>query len=166
MDQRKLITEWFAEHRQALLTFLTRRVGCWDTAADLAQETALRLHLRSRHERIEYPVALGVLIATQLSIDHGRKHAVRARYEDPVADPLAVPIQRPGPEEVCAHRQRLERLADSLVELPDSCRTALELSLEEGLSYAQIAKRMGISKRMVAKHLARALTHCRLHAGE
>lgn len=147
-----------------MLGFLTRRVGCSEIAADLAQETALRLYLRSQREAIQHPHALAFHIATGLAIDHARKHAVRTRFEDRAALPL--PSERSGPEEVVAGRQRLERIERALTELPQPCRTALMLSAVEGLTYAEVAERLRISKRMVAKHLARALAHCAARASE
>ncbi|MGH8613975.1 MAG: RNA polymerase sigma factor [Gammaproteobacteria bacterium] len=166
MDRRCLIAEWLRQNGQMLRAFLTRRTGCPETAADLAQETALRLHLRSQQQEIGHPRALAFRIATQLAIDHARKHTVRERYEDRAADPLAVPSPAPGPDQQLAHRQRLEDLARALTELPLACRTALMLCAVEGLTYAEVAERLGISKRMVAKHLARALAHCKARAGE
>lgn len=165
MDQPGLIAEWLRQNGEMLLGFLARRVGCPDTAADLAQETALRLYLRSQREAIEHPHALAMHIATRLAIDHARKHAVRARYEDRTAAPLVVASERSGPEEVVAARQRLEHLAGALSELPHACQTALMLCAIEGLTYAEVAERLGISKRMVAKHLARHLRTARRARG-
>lgn len=141
-------------------------MGCPETAADLAQETALRLYLRSQQAVIEHPHALAIHIATRLAIDHARKHAVRARYQDRTTAPLVVTSEQSGPEEVVAARQRLEHLAGALSELPQACQTALMLCAMEGLTYTEVAKRLGISKRMVAKHLARALAHCKARAGK
>ena len=56
--------------------------------------------------------------------------------------------------------QRFARLQTALGELPEDCRTVFLLHGVEELSYAQIAARLGMSKSMVGKHLAKALLHC------
>ena len=58
-------------------------------------------------------------------------------------------------------QQRMEQLKVVLAELSPRRREALMLHRFEGLSQAQIAKRMGISVSMVEKHIAFALLHCK-----
>lgn len=147
-----------------LQRFLAARLRCRETAADLAQETLLRLHLCAQRDLLENPRAMAFRIAQHLLIDHQRKTVVRRRYDsgedlEAVAETAACP--RPGPEEAAQEQQRLERLALIVAELPPDCRTAFLLHGVEGLSYAEIAERLGISKSMVGKHLARAILHCK-----
>ncbi|WP_454676334.1 RNA polymerase sigma factor [Achromobacter marplatensis] len=64
------------------------------------------------------------------------------------------------PMRTAAHRQRLERLSDALQELPERQREAFVLNRFDGLTQDEVAERMGISRRMVVKHLARAIAYC------
>ena len=64
------------------------------------------------------------------------------------------------PMRAAAHQQRLQRLAEALRELPERQREAFVLSRFDGLTQDEIAARMDISRRMVVKHLARAIAYC------
>ena len=65
-----------------------------------------------------------------------------------------------GPLQAAAQRQRLVRLGDALDELPERQREAFVLHRFDGLTQDEVAARMGISRRMVVKHLSRALAYC------
>lgn len=64
------------------------------------------------------------------------------------------------PMRAAACQQRLERLAEALWELPERQREAFVLSRFDGLTQDEVAERMQISRRMVVKHLARAIAYC------
>ena len=159
------LARFFLETRDELHDFFMRRLHCPETAADLAQETYIRLHTSGERAIVENPRALAFHIAGNLAIDHVRKSKTRARFESPLPEEAEglewVPCQRPGPEQTLMGRQALERVAAALDELPGNQRDALYLSTTEGLSYAQIGERLGVSERTVAKYVANALKHCR-----
>ena len=48
-----------------------------------------------------------------------------------------------------------------LEQLSPKCRAAVELQYWHGLSYEEIALRLGISTNMVKKYLSQGLVHCR-----
>lgn len=58
--------------------------------------------------------------------------------------------------------QRLARLRDALAELPERQRQAFVLHRVQELTLVQTAERMGITERMVSRHLARALSYCEM----
>lgn len=155
------LARWFADHGACLRHWFGRRVGCPETAADLAQEVCVRLAGCASARREEQLRGLAYRIANQVLIDHHRRTAVRARVAQQASDLGAIASPAPGPEQVLAGRQALACLREALAELPVACRTAFLLQGLDGLSYAQIAARLGISERMVAKDLARAMRHCR-----
>jgi len=64
------------------------------------------------------------------------------------------------PLHAAAHQQRLERLGEAMQELPERQREAFVLSRFDGLTQDEVAARMQISRRMVVKHLARAIAYC------
>jgi len=151
------IADLFHRYRDELTRRLIRMVKSHETAADLVQETYLRL-LRCREERVvEQPRALLHRIAGNLAIDHLRKekHAFHNTNSMDVA--MAVPCQAPSPERELLGKQRLRMFLQMLERLPPRSREAFVLCRVYGYSYQEIAARLNISESGVEKLLMRAL---------
>jgi len=157
----------FRENYQDLLRFLVRRTGDPERAADLAQDTYLRLAAANLAAgEIRNARAYVYRVAGNLAIDALRRER---RIANDLADAEAgegVPDPTPSAEMRTLDRERLRLLEQALDELPRNVREALLLSRVEGRSFAEIADRLGVSQSMVAKYIFQALRHCRdrLHA--
>lgn len=70
-------------------------------------------------------------------------------------------IAEPGPglEEQAITERSLQQLRDAVAELPERTQQIFRLNRLEGLTYAEVARRLGISDSSVQKHLAKALAH-------
>lgn len=143
-----------------LLRRLTRRLGSPVAAADVAQDTYLRLQRAETLPRVDNPRAYLFRVADNLAADHQRRDAARRRWTTAGELPEQ-PDERAGPEAALDARQRLEVLRQAIDELPPKCRAVFLMHKLEGLSHAAIAARLGISKSMVEKHVMKALAHCR-----
>jgi RNA polymerase sigma-70 factor (ECF subfamily) len=66
-------------------------------------------------------------------------------------------VDAPSAEAVVAGRQRLAALNAAVADLPDKTRTVFSLHKFEGLSYAEVAARLEISRSSVEKHMMDAL---------
>ena len=78
-------------------------------------------------------------------------------------------LQTPAPsvESIIDARRAIDILLKrTIIELPPKCRLAFMLSRFDGMSYPQIAQRMGISVKMVEKHITKALLACRAAVGD
>lgn len=150
-------------HRE-LLSFLTRQVNDREIAADLAQESFLRvLSARGNGQAILDMRALLYRTARNLVVDQYRRDAVR---QHEALDALAEEQQPPAPvhlqpEQVLASQQVVRAYVAAIEALPPRCREAFVLHIFEELPQAQIAQRMGISVSMVEKHVVRGMLACK-----
>jgi RNA polymerase sigma-70 factor (ECF subfamily)/transmembrane sensor len=151
----------FQENYQDLLRFLTQRTGDPDRAADVAQETYLKLAAVTGGNVIENPRAYVYRVADNLAIDVMRGDARRGARQVAAETGEAVADLAPSPETALWSRERLDQLDKALGELPPKARLALLYFRLDGLSHAEIAARLGVSQSMVAKYIAQALRHCR-----
>lgn len=154
----------FQAHYDDLLRFLTRRTGNAERAADVMQDTYLRLaSIPETTTEIGNWRAYIFRVAGNLAIDTMRKEG-KIDERSAAADLAAtLPDPAPLPEVALLARERLELLDAALAALPHNARQALLMSRIDGLTFAQIAAELGVSESMVAKYIARALRACRDH---
>lgn len=144
-------------HDAALRRFLRKLVRCEESAADAAQDAYLRM-LRFA-PAVADPRAYLFSVAANAAHDRIAREARHRAAPADLAETAAAP--EPGAETQCLHRQRLARLARAVDALPPRCRQVFLMSRCDGLSNAEIAQRLAISRNMVEKHIIRALLHCR-----
>lgn len=164
-----MVSSAYRAFHAELLRFFGKRLDSSADAADLAQD-AFAQWLGWREGRpVEQPRAFLFQIARNLLRDHWRRQRVCPRNEDGAdAEQLLggmVDERQTSPQEQFEQQQRLCSLAQALEDLPPRRREAFVLHKFDGLSQAEVARRMGISLSMVEKHIASALLHCkrRLH---
>ncbi|KIP99490.1 MULTISPECIES: sigma-70 family RNA polymerase sigma factor [Pseudomonas] len=148
----------YGTHHGWLNGWLRRSLGCSQQAADLAQDTFVRLLMRNKPISDRAPRALLVRIARGLVIDHWRRDALERAYLDALAQlPEA---SHPSPDVRHEALECLERIACLLDGLKPAIREAFLLYQLGGLTHQQIAEQLGISSRTVERHVASALLHC------
>lgn len=139
--------------------WLRRRLGCTETAADLAQDTFLRvLRREGQREAIHEPRAYLTTIAHGLLVNHWWRLEIEQAYLEALAgrpEPLTV-----SPEEQQLILETLYGIDAMLRALPERVRRAFLMAQLDGLSYRQIGEELGVSERMVKKYMARAMLHC------
>src|SRR3990167_683614 len=126
----------YGTHRGWLHGWLRRSVGCSQQAADLVQDTFVRLLVRGQ------PI---------------NNRAPRAYLEALAQVPES---SYPSPEVRHEALQSLERIAQMLDGLKPAVRQAFLLYQLGEMSHAQVAQQLGVSSRTVERHVASALLHC------
>ncbi|KGD86860.1 RNA polymerase sigma factor FecI [Achromobacter sp. RTa] len=147
------------DHYDWLCQWWRRRLDQGDEAVDLAHDTMLRV-LRKPNEvsGLRQPRAYLTTIAKGLLNDHWRRRSLeRAWLEAVAAHP---PEAGASPESLLAVQQALQQLDRLLAGLAPQARTVFVLSQLEGLSYAQIAARTGLSDRTVKRYMAQGFEIC------
>ncbi len=153
---RYSLLQSFAEHRQALTRFLTRRLDNPALAEDLAHETWLRAANRAGGAVIGNPRSYLFRIASNLVIDHQRH--VSQRIELQATEEAAyVADSQPSPENVVLYRSEFARLVRVIDGLSPRCREIFLLCRFEDLSHAEVAERLGISRNTVVSHMVNAM---------
>jgi RNA polymerase sigma factor (sigma-70 family) len=154
---------WNESLAEELLNFLTKRLKCSETAAEITHETFLRIYQNIIDNPPNNARAMAFHIAINLANDYQRKIKVRNNYTVEVDSTLLADThasKTPGPEQIVMAQQQLQLLQTALDELPEECRTAFLLHSIEGLTHPEIAVRLGISRSKVWRHLVKALAHC------
>lgn len=152
------VNDLYCEHHGWLNRWLRQRLGNVFDAADLTQDTFVRvLKARSALE-IREPRPYLSRIANGLLIDLFRRRSLEQSYLQALA---AMPeALQPSPEEQAIMLQALVEIDRLLQGLGPKVKQVLILSQFDGLSYPQIAAQLGISLRSVNKHMAKAMEHC------
>ena len=162
--QRSNLIASFEGHYEELLRFLARRMGDAERAADIAQDTYVRLAAAPQPAgRIGNPRAYVFRVASNLAIDTLRKETRTEGRSTTIDGTEAIPDPLASPERTLLARERLELLDEALATLPPNARRALLMSRVNHLTFARIAKELGVSESMVAKYIAQALRACRDH---
>lgn len=162
-----ILTQAYVRCRAPLRKWLARRLRNEADAEDLVQEAYARWAGSGAATRPHNPLAYLTRIALNALQEPAFRNARRERgherlTEDAIDGALPPPYETNWPERDTENRQLLQRLQSAIAELPPRQRQAFTLHRFDGLSYAQIAAHMGISRRMVAKHIAHALAYCHL----
>lgn len=156
-----LVLSLFRRYSNELLSFLTAKLGCREQAADVVQETYVRVLSLKNPYAILQPRAFLYKTALNLTIDTFRRRRLRAERTVELDTVEHMPSQLPNQEAVVESKQRVEILYRAIDELPPKCRHVFLLHKFQSLPHAVIAERLGISKNMVEKHVMKAMAHCR-----
>ena len=151
------IESLYSGHHGWLQGWLRRKLGCNEQAADLAQDTFMRLFGRKGLE-LDQPRALLTHIAKGLIIDHWRRQEVERAYLGALANmPEAL---APSAETHYLILESLYRIEAMLRGLPEKTREIFLRSQLDGMTYAQIAEDMGMSLITVKRHMKTGFVAC------
>ena len=158
----------FEEQRLALRRFLVARTGSESDADDLLSELWIKAKGGATGP-IASPVSYLFRMANNLVLDRLRETRRRGRRErnwtgELHGEPdLAFEVADPSPtaEQQLVDREEAQRLREAIEQLPPGAKRVLRLHKIDGLSHAEVAASLGISKSAVEKHMAVAMTHLR-----
>jgi RNA polymerase sigma-70 factor (ECF subfamily) len=156
--QQQAIAALYSNHHGWLTRWLGTRLACSEQAADIAQETYLRILTAPRYMAPEQPRAFLVTIAKGLLVDYFRRSALERAYLDVLA--LQPEAEQPSPEYQVATLQLLVEIDRLLDGLSRNARVAFLLDRIDGVPQEQIAAQLGVSTRRVRQYLTQALRHC------
>jgi RNA polymerase sigma-70 factor (sigma-E family) len=156
VDADTAVTELYAAHYAGLVRLATLLLRDQAVAEEVVQDAFVALHRRWRRLR-DPGAAVGYL---RTSVVHGtrsiqRRRAVRARHPD------ELPPDAPSAEYLAVSHAAGGAVVDALRTLPARQREVLVLRFYAGLSEAEIADAMTISRGAVKSHASRGMAALR-----
>ena len=142
--------ELLERYQDQVLNYAYRVLGDAGEAADVAQETFLRVFRSAGAFRSSTGLKTYVMkIARHLCLDHERKRRPELMERLPEKSDFDTPL------EVLDRKEGLAALENAVRDLPENQRSAIVLRHTEGLSYAQIADILSVSVSAVESLLVR-----------
>ena len=158
-----LVAAYF-ERREDMRRFFLARLGGSGDVEDLVQELYLKIQGLDG-EAIDNPPAYLYRLASNLMLDRmrrqrraGARDAEWRRDNHASMGALDV-VDAPDAEAAVIARQRLDKLTQALTTLAPLTQTVFKLHKFDGLTHAETAERLGISRSAVEKHVSLALKH-------
>ncbi|MGN6651893.1 sigma-70 family RNA polymerase sigma factor [Trinickia sp.] len=148
----------FRNEYRWLLGRLRLKLGCAFTAEDIASETFVQLVALPDPAGIREPRAMLTTIAHRLVYDFWRRRDLERAY---LAALAAMPeAEAPSEEERAIVIETLSAIDRMLSRLSAKARNAFVYSQFHDMTHAEIAERLGVSKRTVRDYLAQAMHAC------
>ncbi|MBK4990795.1 sigma-70 family RNA polymerase sigma factor [Pseudomonas sp. S60] len=145
-------------HHSWLTAWLRRRLGCPHSAADLAQDTYVRLLQAREAPQLAEPRAFLTTVAKRVLCNHYRRQELERAYLQALAQvPEAVAPSEEHKAIIFDTLLELDRLLDGLAPL---VRQAFLLAQVDGLGQGEIARKLGISLATVKRYLSKAAMRC------
>lgn len=159
------IQSLYSDHHCWLQNWLERRLGHAGDAADLAQDTFMRLLSAPEHTpekqagwQLDEPRAYLTVVAKRLIANLHRRRSLEAAYLEALAQAPETSV--PSPERRLLILEALQELDAALDTLPPKVRAAFLLAQLEGLGYDAIAARLRVSSRSVKRYMVQAMARC------
>lgn len=154
-----LIRRLFVDRYDDLKKRLAKRLGSTDLAGDAMQDTWLRLARVESIGAVQSPGSYLFRIALNAAADQRRlQHRHASAVE--IDSLLELPDETPSAEEAVIARSDLEAFKAIMAALPVRRRVILLAARVGNVPRQEIADRLGISRRLVAKELLLAHEHC------
>lgn len=152
------VADLYLQHHSWVVTLLRRKLGNREQALDLAQDTFVRLLRSELPAPLREPRAYLSTIAGRLCLQHFRREALERAYLQSLA--ALEPQHQPSEETRLLVLEALDAVGQVLDGLGSRVRDVFLLSQLDGLTYAQIGERLGLTVNVVQKAMLKAYRHC------
>ncbi len=149
------LREWMAAYGPPLRRYFRRSVGA-EEAEDLVQEVFLALQVRGGHAEVENATGYLFRIAANLLAKRREREPWHWDRHAPL-EGVYEPHEEISPERTLIGRQTAARILEALKALPPRTAEAFLLHRFEEMTYAAIAKQMGVSVKAVEALIKRAM---------
>lgn len=150
--------------KAGLHRFLRRELRRAEDVEDLVQEVYLRLIRLASSERIRFPKAYVFRVAFNVLYEFKhRRRASRVDFDSAAAERAAEVMadEATTPDERYEQDRQRSQIEQLLGKLPAMQQAVLIMTTREGMSYQEVAQRLGISPSTARVHLYRATSWLR-----
>jgi RNA polymerase sigma factor (sigma-70 family) len=157
-DARPALLAAYLERRDDLVRFFALRLKSQTAAEDLVQDIYLRIAAVGRDVDVRNPAGYLYRLGSNLMLDRLRgERRTAARDHDWRESHRTVRggdevSEDPAADDAVAARQRLAAIVAVLRELPEQTQRVFRMHKFDGLSHAEVAQALGISRSAVEKH--------------
>lgn len=144
------------QHYEELVAFVARHFGHRGFAREVVHEVCVELIERPPQQEIRAPMAFLRQISRHRAIDQCRANDARSAWCESVDELPEHWAHHEDGAHALQTQQHLQALAAVLHSLPERARQAYLLCRIHGMAQQDVADAMGISRNMVAQHMARA----------
>jgi RNA polymerase sigma factor (sigma-70 family) len=157
MQGHESLDTWFRSeilcHEKPFMQFLARLWPHRDELEDIRQESYSRVYQAALRARPEIPKAFLFATARHLLVDWRRRGKIvifcggaNEAYQDTLVDQIS-------PEQQILANIELAQLNRAILRLTPKCREVVWMRRVQGLSQREVAERLGVSEKMIEKHL-------------
>jgi len=149
----------FLERYNDFRNQLKRRLGSEDLAHDAMQEAFLKVNDLPASSSIQQPAAYLFRVALNIAEDQRRRDS-RLLTGVEISELIHITDEAADPARIAQGRSQVDAFERALRKLPERTQQMLLAARVHELPHAEIARRYGVSERIVSKELKRALEHC------
>lgn len=152
------IRSLYSNHHDWLYGWLRKKLGCADNAADLAQDTFVRVLTREESIAVQEPRAFLTTVAQRVLSNHYRRQKIERAYLEALAN---IPQQQvPSPEARAVLLETLIEIDRRLGDLPAPVKKAFLRFQLDGVCQAEIAGELRVSVTTVKRYIVQAAQQC------
>ena len=145
----------YVDHHAWLQSWLLRKLGNTHQAADLTQDTFVRVIAGQQVDAIREPRAYLTTLAQRVLYNFWRRRELEQAWLDALA--TAPEDMAPSPEDYALVREAIEAIDLWLEGLPPKARQVFLLRRLDGMKHTEIAEVMGLSVATVERYMKQAL---------
>lgn len=149
------INSLIEQYHNPLFYFVRSRVHSSTDAEDIVQEIWLRSLRVIRTGAVQNIRAYLHRVAHNLMVDHLRSSLRYSPAEESML--LAIPDTRVDTEQTLLNREELQQVEAAIQRMSERSREVFLLNRVEGMSYAKIGRKLGITRQTAHEHMTRAI---------
>lgn len=152
----------FYKYHGRLVLFANKFTGDMEASRDLVQDAFLKLWEKSDSVSIKSPKAYLFQAVRNNCLNYARHINIKRAADKKLAEEMkklenSIYFESADPLKALFEKEIENKIQDLVQSMPEKCRKVYQLSRNDYLKNKEIAIRLGISVKMVEKHISKAL---------